>query len=54
VKKCPSCNPSPLKQSVQHRRCPSCKAIVYSWDNAECGSHREVGKHREYTGKRNS
>ena len=48
VKKCPSCHPSPMKQSVQHRRCPSCKAITYSWDDTECGKHREVGKQLEY------
>lgn len=40
VQRCPRCHPSRHKMLAQHRRCPECKTIVYSWDNNSCGQHQ--------------
>jgi hypothetical protein len=39
VRKCPTCHPTPSKPVVQHKRCPACKMVVYSWDTSPCGMH---------------
>jgi len=44
VQRCPSCHRLRHKTLAQHRRCGECKAVVYEWDNNECGSHLMPGK----------
>lgn len=39
VQKCRTCHPTPNKPLAQHRRCPSCKIIVFEWDGNQCGHH---------------
>jgi len=39
VQRCPRCHPASRKPLAQHRRCPECKTITYSWDSNPCGSH---------------
>ena len=39
VQRCPDCHPLAGKRLAQHRRCPECRMLVYSWDNNPCGQH---------------
>jgi len=48
VKRCPDCHPLRGQLLKQHRKCPSCREIVYEWDQAPCGRHTEVGKQWEH------
>jgi Zinc knuckle len=40
LKRCPDCHPKRREQLHQHRRCPSCRMVVHSWDNSPCGQHQ--------------
>lgn len=37
--RCQQCHPNRHKLRHPLRRCPSCRVVVYEWDNAPCGSH---------------
>jgi len=59
VRRCPDCHPSARKTLPQHRRCPQCQVIAYSWDTSPCGMHEgpqtpdrrlPAGRIREITG----
>jgi hypothetical protein len=39
VTRCRECHPLARQNFKSDRRCPSCKMLVYEWDNAPCGHH---------------
>ena len=49
VRRC-QCHPESHKMLAQHRRCPSCKVLVVSWDTAPCGQHSLAATARPYVG----
>lgn len=49
VKRC-QCHPESHKMLPQHRRCPSCRVLVASWDAAPCGKHALAAIPHPYIG----
>lgn len=47
MKRC-HCHPGSHKMLPQHRRCPSCRTVVYTWNTSGCDGHRLVGAHLPY------
>ena len=59
LQRCRQCHPHRHKTLTQHRRCPECKTLAYSWDANPCGMHEgpqtpdrrlPAGRIREITG----
>ena len=54
VKRC-QCHPESHMQLTQHRKCPSCRKTVVTWDTStDCELHILAGAQRPYIGHANS